>query len=596
MRRNTFALLSGLALAIALVVVIVGGIGFWLGQRNAQQQNPIDAADTALAVVPTVEPSPAPPTPTLIPPPTAKAETAPGATSTAEAAPTATPTTAGTPIAAPSTASVDDVATSLQPAARDALAERPGAPSYTIDARLDPQKQLIVGGQTVRYTNTEDAPLNEIYLRLYVNAPHYNEGGIDVADVQVDGAAAQTALEVDDTALRIALPEPLAPGQSVEIAMRFATTIPSSGGGYGIFNYANDVFTLYNWHPEVAVYEDGGWLLHPVTSQGDPTNTDASNYTVSLTAPDGFTVVTSGDDGDATTGSGQTTHQSVAALARNFVLVVSDEFERVTEDVNGIAVSSYYLPGSAEGGRAALDTTVRSLQLFSDRFGPYPYTEMDVAQVELGGGAAGMEATGLIMIGSQLYSEGNLLGEFGDVIEGAEGADVLAFTTAHEVAHQWWYSVVGSNAFEQPWIDESLTNWSSAFYVDEVVGEEAGLVARDLFIAGPYRGELAAGDQRLDQDVQQFDGSGYGAIVYGKGALMYDVLRDEIGDERFFEFLRRYYAEQRFDRADSDEWLRTLNAVAGRDMTPFYGKWVESTDVQESDLPPGGPLQQLFGG
>jgi aminopeptidase N len=359
---------------------------------------------------------------------------------------------------------------------------------------------------------------------------------------------------------------------------------------------------LYNWHPEVAVYEKGGWLLNPVSDQGDPTNTDAANYQVTFAAPQEYTVITSGlETGTQSLTSGevpdtQTAHTSVAALARNFVVVASDQFERSTRQVGGTSVSSYYLRDSKTGGEVALDTTVKSLEIFGAAFGSYPYAEMDIAQVDLQG-AAGMESTGLIMIGSDLYgSGGNPLGGAGGALPGVEGANALVFTTAHEAAHQWWYSVVGSDAYTQPWLDESLTNWSSAYYVDQAAGKEAGALARDMFIGFSYRSTLANGDQRLDQPVDQFEEQAYGGIVYGKGALMYDVLRQELGDDTFFEFLQRYYREQQFDRADSDEWLQTLNTVAGKDMTPFYQKWVEGTSIQADDLPQGGALSNILGG
>ena len=72
------------------------------------------------------------------------------------------------------------------------------------------------------------------------------------------------------------------------------TTVPDVGAGYGIFGVANGVYSLYNWHPELAVYEDGDWLLNPVTEQGDPTNTDVANYQVVVATPPDVRVVTSG--------------------------------------------------------------------------------------------------------------------------------------------------------------------------------------------------------------------------------------------------------------------------------------------------------------
>ncbi|HEX6288557.1 MAG TPA: M1 family metallopeptidase [Herpetosiphonaceae bacterium] len=598
-RRTIWIVVGAVATVLLLMCVIVASIGFYLVRQQQQVADVFATISAGLEA--TVEAQ-------QVPMGTPLATTGPSDLDDQPATPApdatqATPRSSATP-----TASVDlgelgdapdaDVAASLVASSRDTLNNHPDASRYRISAVLDPQGHTISGAQAVRLTNTEDTALSEIYFRLYVNAPHYNEGEITVEDVQIDGAAAQTSLEVNDTALKIALPQPLQTGQSIEVGMRFTTTVPDSGGGYGIFNESNGIFTLYNWHPEVAVYEKGGWLLNPVSDQGDPTNTDAANYEVTFAAPHDVTVVTSGVNVEQERQADRTAHTFVAALARNFVVVAGEQLQSASQDVGGVTIRSYFLPESAQGGRAALQTAARSIELFGKEFGPYPYKELDVVEVELGGGAAGMESTGLIMIGSEYYDPETAapLARLGGTLEGIEGADILAFTTAHEVAHQWWYGIVGSDAYKQPWLDESLTNWSSAFYVDQAVGDDAGKIARDLFIGVPYRVVLGEGDRRLDQPVESFDDQEYGAIVYGKGALMYDVLRQELGDEKFFAFLRRYYQEQQFDRADSDEWLQTLNQVAGQDMTAFYRKWVEGAAIQPSDLPPGGPLSELFSG
>ncbi|MCA1553709.1 MAG: hypothetical protein LC737_04960, partial [Chloroflexi bacterium] len=121
-------------------------------------------------------------------------------------------------------------------------------------------------------------------------------------------------------------------------------------------------------------------------------------------------------------------------------------------------------------------------------------------------------------------------------------------------AHQWWYSVVGNDGYRQPWLDEALANWSAAYFVDQSAGAQNGLMARDLFIRLPYELILAGGDQRIDQPVDRFDADAYADIVYGKGALMYDALRQQLGDAKFFDFLRRYFVAQAFKRADGAAW------------------------------------------
>jgi hypothetical protein len=597
-RRTLWIVLATIGALLTVICVGVSVAGYLVytsfNAAQAQQQQrfeeilrELDAAASAVAELPTTAAEDERPTVTPRP---ASPEPTKGPTEQPDAGPSD-----GQPISPPAEG---DVAASLVAGSRAALAQRQDAPAYRISAALDPERHTINGSQRVTLTNAEDTPLDAIYFRLYINAAHYNEGEMTVADVRVNGAPVEPALEVDDTALKLPLAQPLAPGQTAEIELRFTATIPDSDGGYGLFNEDDGVFMLYNWHPELAVFEDGAWQLDPVSDQGDPTNTDVANYVVSFAAPDSFTVVTGGVPTSESASDGQTAHSFVAALTRNFVVVASDRFERAEQQVGETMVRSYYRAEDEAGGKTALETAARALELFGQQFGPYPFTELDVVEVELGGGAAGMESTGMVMIGQDYYDpeQGNPFGEAGAFLAGAEGGNVLAFTTAHEVAHQWWYGVVGSDAYEQPWLDESLTNWSSAYYVDQVEGEEAGALARDLFISAPYRDALSSGDVRLDQPVDQFSADEYGAIVYGKGALMYDVLRQELGEAAFSTFLQNYYREYAFDRADGADWLRTLNEAAGKDMTSFYQKWVESTSVREEDLPPGGPLTDLLNG
>lgn len=602
MQRRTIGIIAAGAAMLVVLCLAAAGIGIAVfrdleSPRQATIEQIVQLQKNDLPAYAAPDELPLPPSPAAAPSESASSQPAPSGWVAPSASATASGSSGARDTQAPPV-EMEAIAAGLVPGSQDLLAAHPTAALYRIDATFDPESRTIQGSQEVRYINAEDVPLNEVYFRLYPNAPHYGTGGIEVSGVLVDGVEAAVELSDNDTTLGISLPASLAPGAGVDLAMRFRTSVPSEDAGYGIFGESDGVWALYNWHPELAVYENDGWLLHPVAEQGDPTNTDASNYDVRFAAPQGFTVVSAGESAGEETGAGLVTHRSTAALARNFVVVASDRFQSVERQVGDIMVRSYFLPEDRWGGDAVLDVTVRSLELFGKQFGPYPYREMDVTEVPLGGGAAGMEASGLVMIGSNYYSpeEANPLGQSANSWAGGAGGNVLAFTTAHEVAHQWWYGIVGNDAYTHPWLDESLTNWCSAFWVDQTLGPEAGLFARDLFIGVGYRTALSGGDRRLDQPADAFSSEDYSAIVYGKGSLMYDVLRQELGDEKFFEFLRRWYREQAFDRGTNAEWLATLSAVAGRDMTPFYTKWVEGDTIKAEDLPAPGPLGSLFSG
>ncbi len=599
--------LSGITLLLCGVLIGVG----WQAWRSSAQQ-PVLVADRATpsatmtsATAPTIAlttttPSQMPTDASTIAPPLDITPEAPSVIAEEPSpgpATTTAPTGANLQVPEPPSGPLPNFAAALSQPFGGALTQHPDDSLYRIGALLNPADHTITGRETVRMTNTTGTTLNEMYFRLWVNAPFYKEGGITVADVKVDGQAVKTELSMDNTTLKLALLHPLAPKQSSEIAMNFTTTVPTSGGGYGIFNITDGVWALYNWQPELAVYEHAGWLLDPVTEQGDPTNTDAANYEVRFATPSSFKLAASGSEVSAQTVGRETIHELVSPLTRNMVIVASDHFEETSTTAGAIKVNSWYLPGHDAAGKAALASAARAVKLYDQRFGHYAYPELDVTEVKLGGDAAGMEATGLVMIGSPFYAPdaADPLAGLGGLVPAAKSLSELDFTVAHEVGHQWWYGVVGSDAYNRPWQDESLTNWSSAFYVDETQGAATGAVARDVFIRSPYDEVLAVHDERLDQPVDHFNATEYGAIVYGKGPVMYDVLRKQLGDTAFFDFLRRYYAEHQFARVDGDGWRATLAEASNKQTADaFYQKWVEGDKISASDLPPGGPLESLL--
>jgi len=175
--------------------------------------------------------------------------------------------------------------------------------------------------------------------------------------------------------------------------------------------------------------------------------------------------------------------------------------------------------------------------------------------------AAGVEYPGLIMIGADLYTGDSVL-------------DVLPVAVAHEVAHQWWYGVVGNDVLQSPWQDEGLTTFSSTLYFEENVPPfYEGLL-------NYYRQRLedylaAEGDEPIAQPVGAFRGRGsaYGAIVYTKGALFFEELRHEIGDDAFFGALQAYYADNAYRLTDPPELLNAFEATCACDLEAFYEEW-----------------------
>ena len=137
-----------------------------------------------------------------------------------------------------------------------------------------------------------------------------------------------------------------------------------------------------------------------------------------------------------------------------------------------------------------LEAAASSLATYEKLFGRYPYVDLDVVEAPLVGGAGGVEFSGLVTVASMLYrpalSEGpmgmlaGLLGGAGHDARVKELTDsMLEFVTAHEVAHQWWPGLVGSDSRQHPFQDEALAQWSAVLHIKERYGPERAKLEAD---------------------------------------------------------------------------------------------------------------------
>ncbi len=498
--RPAWFLVGTLALFVLLLcsVVVIGT--FYVTRQLEAQQQQINTLRATLNAP--VQPTSAVALATTTPTPQALASALPTAlvtvlpsrsASTSTLAPTtpANTTAATRSVPTPNQRPVSDLAQALVVEKRAALADHPRAPLYRIGARLDAEQRTIVGNESIQMSNDVNANVTDLCIRLYANASFYSGGtAAQIGDVRLNGQTASVRMEQQNTLLRITLPTPLANGQAAQLSLNFTTTVPTNGGGYGIFTFSNGVFALHYWHPELTAYNpDGSCVVHAIGEQGDLHNTFSSNYLLTFAAPQSYTLITSGVEVNQSSANDETIHEIVSPLTRNFVMVASDRFQQMSQSVGATKVNSYYLSADEKGGKAALAASAKALDVFSKKFSPYPYSEFDVVEVSLSGGAAGVESTGLIFLARDVYDSAktNPFGDFGPLMGSTQtNLDVLGFVAAHETAHEWWYGMVGNDAFQQPWLDESLANWSAAYFVDQTAGAESGLMARDLFVRLPY--------------------------------------------------------------------------------------------------------------
>lgn len=519
-----------------------------------------------IASAPTPPPSPAP-TPTFTPSPAALPPTSPPPSPVPSS--TSAPAIAAPPIATPEVdwADLSPYQEAMLPefAADVETVAAAGATRYYLEVELvlppdNAGAPWLNGRERVRYTNTETVALSEIYFRLYPNLPGYG-GKMMVEQVVVDNQAVQPELAANNSALRIPLAQPLAPGAVADITLIYQANIPrETEQGYNIFSASGDTLALAGFYPAIAVYDETGWNIEIPPPYGDATYLDTSLYQVELTLPENMVVAASGSLLESAANSnGSKTLSLVSGPMRDFYLAARADFEVVSETIDGIIVNSYYPPKLAQGGKLALRYAADALRVFNQRFGRYPYAEFDVVATPTSAG--GVEYPGVVVVAQFIYDK---------------PGGFFQHATAHEVAHQWWYGMVGNDQVDEPWLDESLTNYSAIIYWEAVEGAENAQQVIDAFFFGPYEQAKNQGqDRAVIGPVAGFSEGEYATFVYGKGSLFFHALRQEVGDETYFNIMQTYFTKHKYKIARPEDLLTLIEQVSGRNVEPLVETWLE---------------------
>jgi hypothetical protein len=441
---------------------------------------------------------------------------------------------------------------------QNALDHLDGASIYHMDLRIAEDLVHVEGRQDVRYTNQETEPLNAVYFRLF---PNLFGGATDVHAVQVDDQDVTPCYELSDSAMRVPLSPSLQPGEQAVIHVDFSVVVPTEGGGnYGLFAFMDDILALAHFYPMIAVYDDEGWNVEIPPRFGDVVYADSSFYLVRVTAPAGLTLVASGVEiGRQETGDEQQVTYAGGPM-RDFYLAGSTGYTAVSKQVGQTAVNSYAPSEVVEGARTTLDHTVDALKAFNDRFGTYPFTEFDVVSTPTY--AFGIEYPGIVAIALRLY----------DQARSEYPPAYLESTVAHEVGHQWFYSVVGNDQLDEPWLDEAVVQYATLIYWQDRHGTSGAAGFRESLHERWRRVDHA--EIPIGMPVRAYSDREYGAIVYGRGPLFLEALAKAMGQGMFDAFLRDYYETHKWDIATTDSLKALAESHCNCDLSQQFAAWV----------------------
>jgi aminopeptidase N len=428
-----------------------------------------------------------------------------------------------------------------------------GASVYHIEFTIQDDLAQVSGQEVIRYTNMEDVDLDEVQLRLF---PNILGGEMEISDPSVDGKGVTPRFSLQDSLLTLPLSPPLEPGKSVTLTLGFAVSVPETlEMNYGVLAYAQNVLALAHAYPMIAVFDDEDWNAEIPSQSGDVTYADMSFFVVKVTAPDELTLVATGREVERTESARTQTVTYAAGPVRDFYLAASPDYQLFTRQAGDITIRFYAPSHLAEGALAGLETAARSIEDFTRHYAPYPYTELDLVSTPTL--ALGIEYPGMIAITDRIISPDN---------------PYFEATLAHEVAHQWFYNLVGNDQLDDPWLDEALAQFATLQYFTDEYGQ-GGASGFRASLTGRWE-RVDDGDLPIGLPVAAYSDLEYGAIVYGRGPLFFEALREEMGSEVFDPFIREYVEIYAWGIATPEALQRLAETHCACQLDGLFEEWV----------------------
>jgi len=422
---------------------------------------------------------------------------------------------------------------------------------YAINATLDYAAKTVSVDQTIVYPNHSSETLSNLVLAV---VPNMWPDSFNLTALSVDGAPI-SVYDLQGQRLEFSLPAPLAPETTITVSLQYSLVLPfaeqqdPSVERPRIYGYTARQVNLANWYPFIVPYEAGtGWILHDPWYYGEHLVYEAADYEINLKTDPTLVVAASGYPES----NGDSTHYTLIA-GRTFAISASPEFQLVSTQVGDVTVSSYYFPSYENPGQAVLDVSAQAVQLYSQRFGPYPHKSLAAV---MGDFNDGMEYSAFFFLPRDFYN-----------LYDGKPMNYLVFVAAHETSHQWWFERVASDQAEHPWLDESLATYSERLYYEAYHPE---LVSTWW----PYR--MYYYDPGAKIDIPVYAGSGfqpYTNATYFRGAHYLEDLRTRIGDEAFFAFLGDYAVQMNGKIAKPNDFFAILRQHTSGDISDLIAAY-----------------------
>ena len=481
---------------------------------------------------------------------------------------------------------------------------------YDLRATLDTAQNTVRGSMTLRYTNNSPDTLTFIWVQTEQNAfregslnsmvfaqdsrfgGHGFQGGGDMIDrfeQVVGGKKISLKLRDNGTMTKVDLAEPLAPGHAVTLEAAWHFLVPEHGADR--MGHDGALYEIAQWYPRMCVYDDvHGWNTDPYLGQGE-FYLDYGNYTMSMTVPAGYIVAATGaleNAHDVLTAAEITRLAKAVKSDTPIAIVTAEELSNGTarpaktgmltwkfrsKDVrdavwaaapnyqwdasgwHGILAQAYYRPSATDpwGNGEAADQARMSIQEYSERWFQYPWPQISAVE----GPISGMEYPMLAM-------EDHTPNKY-----------ALYSVITHEIGHDWFPMIVGSNERVHFWQDEGFNTFINTFsearrYPDH--GDQMKRAAAERNIT--EQRQIQNVDVPIEIMADRIAPNKLGFTEYRKTSAGLQLLRQEIlGPDAFDDAFRTYIKRWAFKHPQPADFYRTMENVGGRRLDWFWREW-----------------------
>ncbi len=487
----------------------------------------------------------------------------------------------------------------------------PAIASYEVSCRLDAPKKTVEGTELLTWTNRTSRPAPTLQFHLYLNAFRNNRstffresegrhrseplgdswGSIEILRMTFgDGTDLLPALAWispddgnpdDRTVAEVTLPRPVAPGETVRVSLDFRSRLPRVTARTG---WKGDYFLVAQWFPKIGVLEEDGWNCHQFHANAE-FFADFGDYDVSIEVPARYRgkVAATGRRVEERAASGdrilyrfrqESVHDFAWAADPSFV-VLHDFFREA--GLHDVDLHLFIQPEHASQAERHFRAVKTALSLMGRILGPYPYETLTMVDPAWGArGSGGMEYPTFITCGTRLVVPANV----------HDPEEV----TIHEFGHQYFYGLLASNEFEEPFLDEGFDTYLTSRVLKTAYGPNhptvdvfgyrvpLGLEMHYPVDANRRFFRVATQDLHAQRSWTFRDSKNYAGNSYSHTDLALATLESLIGTNVMDRALRLYFERWRFRHPRTRDFIATVNEVTGGDWTWFFARTFYGSD------------------